>query len=83
MKQTIKVTETDIKQGKCQDALRCPVALAALRAGFIDPGVTRLDLSYGDGAAWRCLSLPGEARRFVRAFDLGETVQPFEFEVTV
>ena len=77
----ITVTRKDIDNGISCNGFFCPIALAFKRAAgekvFIDD--TTYDMlgkkkTYG-------LKLPKPAQRFIRAFDAGRKVEPFEFEV--
>jgi hypothetical protein len=82
----IQVTEEDIKNGTpCQDWC-CPIALALRRAGFLAAKVGRSRCfvqSAGDDetCTWRQPALPADAREFVRDFDEGYPVDPFEFDL--
>lgn len=75
----IEVTQADIDRGTRSDCAACPIALAAARAvGFpCEADLTGLWFPLGMGH----YVLPAAASDFVLAFDAGETVQPFAFEV--
>lgn len=82
----IKVTATDIKRGKRTNRWGCPVARAAMRAFRIPiKSLTQRIVvtyngiklpKYGLGCQYY---LPQRALRFIRRFDLGCKVKPFEF----
>lgn len=79
----IEVTAEDIANGERKNACRCPVALAATRAGM---RLVHVDLdSIGEkfvGGVWgRSSYLPVEACEFVDRFDRGLAVEPFIFEI--
>lgn len=77
---TIRVTADDIVNGSCKGR-HCPIALALKRQTTLHdftikhPGIIEFD---SDGSEYR---LPPIARRFLRKFDLGRVVKPFEFEL--
>ena len=79
----IAVTAEDIAAGRPHNCEACPIAIAATRAAGEPMGT-------GTATAWTYLSnqyinqtfeLPGEARGFVRRYDAGLAVRPFEFEL--
>jgi hypothetical protein len=82
----IAVNRNDIAQGMPGNGWRCPVALAIAR----DLGCHTM---VGEGWAvtvapdftvasdFRSLDLPPEVQTWIRKFDRGETVEPFEFEL--
>lgn len=80
----IKVTEEDIKLGVKEDSCKCPVALAMRR-------ITKKQCSVG--IAWitvislnpysdKTYFVPKKVENFIAAFDKGEKVEPFEFELS-
>ena len=75
----VEVTADDISRGELGDGGRCPVALALQRRLgadlFVDGFEVYKTLSGGRAR------LPEEARLFAKAFDAGEEVEPFEFEL--
>jgi hypothetical protein len=76
----IDVTSDDIKNGKVNSCVLCPIALACTRAFGCDYFVTGLDaqpMCKIDGM--RTCGLPRSARRFIQKFDLGHDVWPFRF----
>ena len=80
MKLKIIVTEEDIRKGSRGQADTCPIAYATCRA----LGVNRVyvDSEYLCYATDSC-SLPDEATEFIRRFDTGMKVKPFEFEIEI
>lgn len=79
----IDVTADDILNGVREDALACPVALAAMRAtgcGHVmtDGDVLRIDESGGETMEG---NLPDSVAEFVSRFDRGDPVLPFSFGV--
>lgn len=83
---TINVTQEDIERGKRESACECPIALALERAfnakswvddeGFFFQRCPKEKLSPD-------YPIPQSAIAFIAAFDAGEKVEPFEFEVEV
>lgn len=75
---TVRVSQQDIADGIRGDVDRCPVAIAARRV-FGEPiGVTATLL---EGFSTPELTLPAEARAFVRNFEHSLPVSPFTFTV--
>ena len=66
----IKVTQRHIDNGKRGDSMRCPIGLALEDAG-------------GAGVMFPLESLPEVAQNFVRDFDAGRYVAPFQFIMEV
>jgi hypothetical protein len=88
----INVTKKDIAQGVCSDGTNCPIARAAIRAGFDEVGVDSLGLVFGYGNLVRTTfgsyfedggwaNLPKVAKTFVETFDGQGEVKPFKFRV--
>lgn len=75
----IHVTKEDIKNGERFDCHRCPIALAATRAGLTDVDVDYLTIS----ANQETHTLPDNAVCFIDRFDDGESVKPFTFILDV
>lgn len=72
----IEVTQTMIDEGEACSCFRCPVAIAIKRASA--------DLTVGFASAWidqKQVHLPDDAMDFVNAFDGGNPVRPFSFEL--
>jgi hypothetical protein len=83
----VKVTEEHIKAGVRCCGNRCPIALAILEQAPDFAGA-----SVGNGivslwrdppAAWAFAALDREAYRFLRYFDGGLPVEPFEFDLNL
>lgn len=84
---TFTVTADHIKSGICGDGCECPVARAIAEAiAGTDAGVwvfeteIRLMRSFGV-LCWRA-AVPPAVREFIVAFDDGNHVAPFTFELT-
>lgn len=75
----IEVTQEDISNGIPDDCDYCPIALAAKRAGMESVLVYNSRIIARDEEVDAPLSI--RARRFVRRFDAGLRVKPFNFEV--
>lgn len=77
----IKVTKDDIRNGMVGSALYCPVALAIRRAmpEATDVGVGFTIAGFVIGDEEINADLPDEAVQFIRSFDEGDPVEPFEF----
>lgn len=88
---TIKVTVTsdDIKKGKPRNEDCCPIALATNRAfdgmleGSLSVCQSFVALRVTGEPIERTEQLPGEAVAFIRDFDAGIEVKPFEFKLPV
>jgi hypothetical protein len=79
----IKVTQEDIDRGKRDSSFACPVARAASRWGFVAlVGGIFINLYAYGGRGFRC-QLPQDTVNFIKSFDTGEPVKPFEFELNV
>lgn len=75
----IQVTAEDIVKGKRESCDSCPIALAITRKAGERASVDEC-------TAWfisteSLIPLPVSARKFVRAFDRGDSVAPFEFDL--
>lgn len=81
----IQVTQDDIDHGKKRSCSGCPIGRAIARATGKDCLVGQSSVKLGK--TWfrtpeeRWLVLPDIASMFIRRFDDGEKVEPFEFEV--
>jgi hypothetical protein len=78
----IKVLERHILEGSPCEQGHCPIALAMRDAGITSPHVASLYVLYVSNGVARSSSLPKEARDFVRNVDVGNAVEPFEFELS-
>jgi hypothetical protein len=79
MKKTIRVTQELIDNGQKIDAACCPVALALKKE--VDPKASCGDTSCYLGKRYGRHELPQAVITFVKAFDKGLPVEPFEFEI--
>lgn len=79
---TIQVTAEDISNGKPHRTSWCPVALAFRRAtGGISSVSVNLKSARQFDSHHKGWDLPPEATNFIKRFDAGLPVEPFEFEV--
>jgi hypothetical protein len=76
----IQVTEEDIKNGVREHCAKCPIALAAQRAGCQYP-IVGTHLTFMLGAKNYSTDLPYYAHEFIGLFDTGQVVAPFEFDL--
>lgn len=83
----IKVTEKHIGEGLAGNAKHCPIALAGLEAiegaTRVRVGFSTMNVQIKGSDRQKFLDLPYEAKTFVRRFDNGDPVKPFEFEIEV
>ena len=84
----VSVTQEDIDAGVACDCEKCPIARAMRALGYnatVDDDIVYIwneELRWeGKKLLWR--RLPEVAVRFVAAFDGGQVVEPFEFELVV
>jgi len=77
----IRVTSEDIEHGQMRDPYGCPVARAVRRAGVAHFGVTGMAVMAGEDRQRTMVILPGVAQDWIKAFDYGMPVAPFEFEL--
>lgn len=80
----VKVTQSHIDKGARGSCWKCPIALALIEATNLTWRVYDATAYYyrKNGAEIQIM-LPFEVSRFVKNFDKGEIVKPFEFEVVV
>lgn len=80
MKLKLKVTNRDIKEGNAGTTDSCPVALAALRAGFEEPSVSdnKIELKTPAGSTLR-IRTPRSVAKFIERFDEDKSVRPGTF----
>ena len=80
----IEVTEESIEDGVRGSPSECPIAQALCAHGFGWPSVRRDHVVFtkhpGNFLGIKA-DLPEEAQTFVRSYDDGEEVEPFEFEI--
>ena len=76
----IQVTRQDIRLGTPHSECSCPIALAVGRTRpdtnpsvFVDSDFIQIGYSY--------FRTPRVAFKFMQAFDAGQPVEPFEFEI--
>lgn len=89
----VDVTRQDIDNGEQNECRLCPIAIALHRATGkrweVDGESAReLVLLPGDDVYFRkprspWVGLPRTVRQFIKAFDNGEDVQPFNFELVL
>lgn len=81
----IAVTQEDIAVGTPDSSLSCPVARAikrATRAGLVSVDVDEIVIRFRpDGGPPIYLNTPDEIIEFIDAFDSGEEVEPFGFNL--
>lgn len=80
VKRHVVVTQEHIDKGKRCDGVRCPIALALDPIDGISVDTEEICL-HGMGYSGTDPKLPAEAVEFISAFDEGEPVQPFEFDI--
>ncbi len=80
----IKVSQSNINNGYRKDCSACPIALACVDAGIIEPSVGTERLSYLTTEHYsRSIYLPVEAQNFIYKFDNRLNVTPFEFDIDI
>jgi hypothetical protein len=82
----VSVTAGHIAKGERDSCRFCPVARAISEAlpGIELVAVDSAHVTFGHPAGWygwRQIDLPDSATRFIEAFDLGDPVEPFTFEL--
>lgn len=78
----IRVTARDIEKGAQGDCGLCPIARATQRA-FDTEKVYVCANAVLVGSNWDYWDLPKRAINFIKRFDAGRSVTPFEFEIEV
>jgi len=79
----ITVTKEDILEGIPRKSSSCPIAIAMWRKFKVDYISVRYSRAYvapSGASVPLCYKLPLSAREFIRNFDAGNNVYPFEFE---
>jgi len=77
----IRVTSEDIAKGQRCNARFCPVALALQRTTN-NPNIVAIgNWGYDTRKLSSQFDLPMKVMRFIDAFDSGNPVEPFEFEM--
>lgn len=77
----IKVQWNHIDLGIVGEATHCPIAAAMEDAGLRHALAGASLLMWRDHRGGRRVKHPKEVRGFIRRFDAGEPVEPFEFEL--
>lgn len=85
MATTINVTQEDIDEGQMGECYFCPVALAASKMikGGCWVNETHIRASGDDEQEFILSELPEEACKFIRDFDSGNPVHPFQFTLDI
>ena len=81
MRLRVEVTAEDIAKGVRNTCDRCPIALALSALGVIEPFVDGYAVEFGN--CEEQVRTPEVASAFIEAFDLGNPVEPFTFEIDV
>jgi hypothetical protein len=76
----VYVTQDDIDNGEPHNPCGCPIARAITRVR--DTPTVFSSWAYIGGTCHTEYDLPPEATEFIRRFDIGEPVEPFDFEMT-
>ena len=82
----IQVTQQDIDNGLKGLCTHCPVALAfkrVIQGGSVEVGDAAYIFPYNFDGPTVMITLPEFVHKFIRAFDSGNKVEPFEFECEV
>jgi hypothetical protein len=79
----IRVTEDHIRKGIAGYCSVCPLALACEDAGLVRPMVRVVVVRFGPDENRQSIRLPAVAKKFIRNFDRGYVVHPFEFDLKV
>jgi hypothetical protein len=80
---TIEVTKDCIKYGQQGSKYYCPIALAMRNAGLTEISVTEIYIRWKEkgSIASDLLVVPKNIKSFIKCFDKGQKVKPFEFEL--
>jgi hypothetical protein len=80
-----QVTQEDIDTGQRVNAFCCPVAKAISRVMggryLVSVSTHSIGVLNLDTFKWEYFTPDAEVTRFIRAFDMREKVEPFEFEI--
>lgn len=82
----IEVEQPDIDEGLACNCDACPIARATQRklpAGVMVQVQSRFAQVFVMGKHVKSIWMPAEAREFIKAFDAGEPVQPFSFDLPI
>ena len=78
----VKAEGRHIEHGKQCQCYACPIALAVCEAaGTERASVDGSCIQWRESDGWKVGATPEKARQFITAFDNGDPVQPFEFEL--
>lgn len=81
-KYKIEVTQKDINDARKPNCWNCPIDFAAERVFECKAETSNKTILLLDELdVYGRFGLPDEAKQFVKAFDAGEKVKPFTFEV--
>ena len=75
----IKVTKEHIDKGRKKSALSCPIALAIGDKYGLDASVGPESCVIG----YTICDLPKSVKKFIKLFDNGYSVEPFEFNINL
>ncbi len=76
----ITVTADHIAKGERGCICKCPIALAMKSLGYKNPWVECNKIYWDVGWNSYKKEMPPSAKEFIKAFDIGLPVEPFEFE---
>ena len=82
----LNVTKSKIAKGHRRNNSSCPIALAAIAAGFKNVSVDSESIEFTDkNGEWYAISTPPTATKFIERFDIigAEAVKPFKFRVRI
>ena len=81
----VEVTAEHIRRGKKNDCFLCPVALAVSGAcgRRVNAAVRQIGVKNRNGEDYGYVDTPVPAQQFMKAFDRGEAVEPFAFDLDV
>ena len=77
----IEVTHADMTNGLRMNCTECPVSLALIRAGFVEPRATRNHVVHRVDGRWKETQFPDSVGEFILAYDMGAWAEPFSFEL--
>lgn len=77
----VKVRRKHIQKGWAKECAECPVALAVSDAGFDQASVYVDTIWFTDDQQRKFSDSPRSVVRFIRAFDNGREVKPFNFYI--
>lgn len=78
----IKVEQKHIDKGERDNCDKCPIALAMKDAGFHKPMVRLTSLHWFENEKAKKVISPDCCIFFVGRFDIGDHVEPFEFQIS-